>query len=514
MAEITHRRGSDVRGAARRSCLMFIALLAAGAARAQVIPIRVAPIAEADQFAFYPASNFGMGSVGIALRDTLADPYANPALGARIRRATWFGAPTFFSVSNEAGNGQTYPIGGLVKFGRVFAGGAVVSQEIEPARPRTGFFPGNVFFSPSIEPGPPPLPFEPNRSAHNRFGSATLGYTLPANVTIAASGTWATLNAREGVELLFAGSQRVRQAGDRSELRIGALREWGARALEAVAVRGRMTMEYDVGYAHLFWDPGTRQQRMQVEEEHGTDRSTVSALQLRFEMPLRDSAWRVGTIAVVNDQREDAAPYREFQGIPRDHSRTLAYNLGVGVARQRGLVTVAADLVLEPAWRRSRGAVDTLTIASLGTFAPGARSDEGYFKFRNVALRAGVARDIVMSGTDNRLRLQAGAQLRRVSYTLEHHDLLTGVYRERRNGWREWTHSAGLNFVFPGFEFGYHLRVLSGMGRLGVPPEDGNIAVGVPDSFAAPTFPGVVDANTLYPVRVASHQMFFTVPIR
>ena len=45
--------------------------LVAVPARAQIIQIKTIPIAQGDQFQFFPANNLGMGSISIALPDSL-----------------------------------------------------------------------------------------------------------------------------------------------------------------------------------------------------------------------------------------------------------------------------------------------------------------------------------------------------------------------------------------------------------------------------------------------------------
>ena len=480
-------------------------------ATAQLIPVRVLPIAEADQFAFHPSANFGMANVSIALPDSLLDPFRNPALGSRIRRGLYYGAPTFFSVTNDAGSGQTLPVGGFARLGRTFVGGAIAVQEINPARSRSQpFFGPLVALESSV--APPGINPAPNETQNNSYVEGTIGHTLASRWSIGASGSWSDLRALEGMELRFPGSHNLRQSGHRSEVRLGVHRDWARQSFEAVAVRSQLDMDYQAGYAHAFWDPATRQQRLSVQQTASRETSRAAGLELRYDRALRDSSWRAGAIATVNRSRERGASFYEFMGIPQDPSRTVALNLGLGISRRTEPVTFAFDAIYEPAWRRSVGAVDTLSLASTGLVAPGTASDEGYFKFQNVVLRGGIGRDILMTGSDSRLRLQFGMQMRSVNYTLEQHDFLTGVYRERDNSWREWIHAWGANFIFPRFEFGYQLRLLSGMGRFGVPPDD--MVFAVPDIALQPAIPGGTTSITLYPVRVASHQMFFSVPIR
>src|SRR5207237_1308007 len=84
-------------------------LALAGPAAAQLISIKTVPIAQGDQFEIFPSNNFGMGSVSIALPDTLLDPFLNPAKGARLGAARFFGAPTAYGISQGAGGGRALP---------------------------------------------------------------------------------------------------------------------------------------------------------------------------------------------------------------------------------------------------------------------------------------------------------------------------------------------------------------------------------------------------------------------
>src|SRR5213079_3737059 len=83
--------------------LSSLLLALAGPAAAQLISIKTVPIAQGDQFEIFPSNNLGMGSVSIALPDTLLDPFLNPAKGARLGAARFFGAPTAYGISQGAG---------------------------------------------------------------------------------------------------------------------------------------------------------------------------------------------------------------------------------------------------------------------------------------------------------------------------------------------------------------------------------------------------------------------------
>ena len=112
-------------------------------AGAQLIPVKTIPIAETEQFAFFPTA--GRGTMSMVLVDSLLDPFANPAKGSLIPRSQYFGAPSFFSVTGNAGGGTTFPMGGMWKRGSMFAGLSLAFQQIDRP-PQSGFF--GPFFDP------------------------------------------------------------------------------------------------------------------------------------------------------------------------------------------------------------------------------------------------------------------------------------------------------------------------------------------------------------------------------
>src|SRR5438045_8121548 len=99
----------------RAVCLAVLILPVVSPARAQLIPIKTIPIAQGDQFQIFPANNLGLGSVSIALSDSVNDPFVNPATGTRVRSARFFGTPTIYSVSRNAGGGRSLPFAILAR---------------------------------------------------------------------------------------------------------------------------------------------------------------------------------------------------------------------------------------------------------------------------------------------------------------------------------------------------------------------------------------------------------------
>src|SRR4051812_21993345 len=100
----------------RRILPALVAALVARAADAQIIQVKTLPIADGDQWRLFPSANAGIGDVSIALRDSLLDPFGNPAKGSRLKahtRGLVFGSPSVYSMSKHAGGGQTLPVGGI-----------------------------------------------------------------------------------------------------------------------------------------------------------------------------------------------------------------------------------------------------------------------------------------------------------------------------------------------------------------------------------------------------------------
>src|SRR5690242_13689818 len=67
---------------------------------AQIIQVKTLPIADGDQWRLFPSANAGIGDVSIALRDSLLDPFGNPAKGSRLKahtRGLVFGSPSVYS---------------------------------------------------------------------------------------------------------------------------------------------------------------------------------------------------------------------------------------------------------------------------------------------------------------------------------------------------------------------------------------------------------------------------------
>src|SRR6185503_7948405 len=212
----------------RPVCLSLVLLALAGTVSAQVITIRTVPVSIDDQFQIFPSSRYGMAGVSLALPDTLLDPFSNPAKGARLRAAQFFGSPTFYSVSKEAGSGRTLPLGMFGRRGEWFGGAWAALQQVDRAIGDRGL-PTPLARLSVQQPGivdPDGLLIGLDQRTHgNQFVFGSLGKVLASGVAVGGSVSWAGLHAIDGVDLLYANSAGVRQFGHSLDMRAGAFKE-------------------------------------------------------------------------------------------------------------------------------------------------------------------------------------------------------------------------------------------------------------------------------------------------
>jgi hypothetical protein len=507
---------SWLRAGATTACVAMFSSLVCGTAAAQLIPIKTVPVAEGDQFGFFPSANLGMAGVSIALNDTLLDPFSNPAKAARLRGTHFFGAPSFYSVSSNAGSGRTLPLGGFTQRGSFYSGIVLALQEVSAAR-RDQFGPPILVADPAIGfVSPPQFPSTP-RTRTNQYAVAMLGRVIPeAKLSLAASVFWSGLTAVDGVDLLYAGSQNIEQFGQSLDFRVGMLKEFaGEQSLEAVVLHNRFAMTHDVTYVDFFWDPNVRQTLARPRFEHNPDRTNAWGLHLQYQRPLADSGRRFGAIVTANRMSHPKIPNYEIMAIPRDPGYSTAFNFGVGLSQTDGPLTFGIDAIVEPIWSHTwADAEAAVPTNGGGTIPAGGRTIENRFRFANGVLRAGLSREFELEMPESSARMQFGVQLRSINYHLAQFSHVLNSGRSQNENWAEWTYAWGTSVSLPEVEIHYRLRMTSGTGRPGVagpgfagaPTLD---AVGGRNFIVAPS-----GALTLDPVRVTTHQISVSLPLR
>lgn len=488
--------------------LWVIVLSAPRLAAAQVLPVRTVPVASGDQFLMLPSQSMGMGGVTLAIDDSLADAWSNPAKGTLVNESAFIGSPTFYGISSEGGGGRTLPIAGMFSAARWFGGVALALQEVEDA-PQ-----GNpVVWGPAFDSWGQPRRIS-DAFGRNLYASSYVGARLDDRWSIGLGLAASSLNAMDGVDLLYADADRIEQSGGTQDVRAAVYRQGERDHVSMLVLHSRVSMEHDVTYTDWVWDSLSmsvlRSERVELNE----DRSRTWGAQLEWERALATPGWRVGASATVNRKDHPKIPNYEIQSIPRDPGSTWAYEAAVGFARQTGPTTFGLEVALQPIWSETWQEADAQdVIDSDSTLAVGDRSIENDFFFTNVALRTGLSHDI------DRATVQAGLEVRSIGYTLEQVDHVVDSYREQEESWMEWTPTFGVAFRFTGLDVRYSGRVTNGTGRPGsdfVPEplrvtglETTIVQTGSADFILAPRGP-----LTLQDASVVTHQLSVRIPVR
>jgi hypothetical protein len=489
----------------------LFALVAAvpATAPAQLIPIRTVPVAQADQFAIFPSTTLGMAGVSIAVPDALLDPFVNPAKGTRVSAPYFFGSPVLFSVTSEAGGGRTLPLAAVHRVGAWFGGLSLALQQVDAGQ-QNPFVPLPVFdVAPAVI--PPPTPAQP-RSHGNSFAFAMVGRDLPdAGLSLGGSLFWAGLHGIDGVDLLYANSAGIRQSGNAMDLRLGLLKEWeGDRSLEALVLYDRYRMAHDVTYLDSFWDPGTQQIRQQPRVEENLDYTDTWGLHLEYERPLPGPGWRIGWLATANRATHPKIPNYEIMNIPRDPGDTYAFNVGIGLSRIAGPATFGVDAIYEPIWSNTwADAAGPVATASGDTIPAGGKTIENDFRFSNASFRMGASRDIGRT-----LALQLGLVVRSTHYWLTQVDNIQRTSRNLEEQWVEWMPTWGVGLRFPELEIRYQGSVLNGTGRPGVAPSGVTWEVADAARLASNILVAPSGPLTLGEVKVVTHRVGLSLPLR
>src|SRR2546425_7736054 len=469
----------------RAVSLSVVLLAVAGTASAQSIPIQTVPLVPADQFDIFPSLTLAMGGVSIAVPDALHDPFVNPAKGARLRAARFFSAPTFYSVSHDAGAGRTLPLGIFSTAGTWYGGLALALQQVDASHPSSpslnfpGTFDTTVGLTAPLPPGAPDLSTG-SESHGNALAFALIGKELPGSgLSVGGSIGWAKLRAPDGFDLLYPGSRRVDQSGETFDARLGVLKEWtGDRSFEAIVLHERFRMTHEVTFLDVFWDPATQQFFQSPRLERNRDFSKRWGVQVKYERPLAASEWRIGWLATANRISQPNTPTSDLLNIPQDPGRATAFELGVGVSRTTGASVFGMDVVYQPIWSTTWAEAQTPVVTlGGGTIPVGGRTVENGFHFSNALIRIGVSREVTLGPLTKTTALQLGLAVRSVHYDLAQQDHVESVTRHLEESWLEEAPTWALSFRFPELELRYRGRVSHGTDRLvAAPHQNGFIA--------------------------------------
>ena len=491
--------------------LFLTAALAATPATAQTIPIRTVPVASGDQFLILPSETLSMGAVRVAVDDTLADAWSNPAEGSLLRQSSFLGSPTYYSISRNGGGARTFPVAGLFTGSGWFGGVALALQQIENDRGR-----GEVFLAePAIDVfdvcclgccGTPRTLSE--TFGRNIYGAAFLGRRLDDGWSVGVGASAAGLGAMDGVDLLYADAQRIEQSGELSGVRVGLHRAGERERWSFLLLHDRVSMTHEVTYVDWVWDDtlmrSLQRRRVEVNEDH----TRTWGGHVAWDRSLDTPGWRVGASGTINYKDHPKIPNYSIQNIPRDPGTTWAYEAAIGFSRALGRSSFALDFALQPIWSETWQEADASDVAASGRrLRVGDRSIENDFFFTNVLIRSGLrhaATDLVEA--------QMGLEIRSYAYRLEQVNHVERSYREQDESWIEWSPSFGAVFRFDALDLRYSGRITTGTGLPGSIPERAfasDALVGAEADFIlAPDGP-----LTLQDVRVLTHQISVRLPI-
>ncbi len=423
---------------------------------AQSISPRTVPVQMAQQFDIIPSDRAAMGGVSIALDDALLDPFVNPAKSVRLKSGVISVAPYFHSQSDSRGGGKTLPLSGVGSVGKWAFGGLFAMQQLDRAR--------LSFNAPLSE-----------RTASNQYAMAMVARTFGRGFAIGASAYTASLEAEQGVDQLYSGSDRIVQSGSASDVRVGLTKAFDqGQNFELLLLRSQFDMTHDVHWAGFtqFTPPNVRTP-VPERSEHNRDRTLKWGAHTEYSRPVGSQGWKVGVLGTVNRLSHPKIPdYRinDVPTVPRDPGHTWAYNAGAGLSRTIGYATLGIDVVLEPMYSTTWAEAARDTVTARGqTIVAGGHTVDNKFRFSNSLMRFGFEHMAPPTDSGSHFGFQLGLSASSIRYRLDQTNLVRDSSRVQNEHWTEWTPSVGLKWRSAGYEIRYSVAVTCGGGGTCMP---------------------------------------------
>jgi hypothetical protein len=278
----------------------------------------------------------------------------------------------------------------------------------------------------------------------------------------------ASLDAVDGVDLLYGGSDRIDQSGGLADFRMGLTKEVGPeRHLEFLLVHARTSMRHDVRFTSWRWDPLTHQSIPTQRTDRNEDRTHIWGVHSEYTRPIGTQGWHLGWLGTVNRLSHPKIPNYVIQNIPRDPGTTYSFNAGMGIGRSVRGTSFAADLIYEPMFAETwADAAKDTAIAGGGTIPAGGRTVDNDFRFSNVKLRFGVGEEIAIR-EGRTLGLQLGLGLYAINYRLKQDNHVLRTFRTQNEDWVEWSPTLGLRLRSHDLDVMYNFTLTCGPGSCG-----------------------------------------------
>ena len=485
---------------------------------AQVVTPKTLPVLQSGQFDMFPSDRAGMGGTTIAVDDTLLDPFVNPAKATRIGVSHIFSAPFFHSISGARGGGRSLPLGGGGSWGAWSATGLFTFQQLDRAGPTFFGCPVCTQSTPAMQSS------TSDRSAYNKYVAGSIARRLTPSTSVGLGVQLAALDAIDGVDLLYAGSDRIDQSGRLADFRFGVTKEVGAdRHLEVMLVHARTDMRHDVRFTTWRWDPLARQYIQEQRTDHNQDRTHIWGLHSEYSRPVGSEGWHLGWLGTVNRLSHPKIPNYVIQNIPRDPGTTYSFNAGAGIGRTVRGTSFAADLIYEPMFADTwaTAAKDTavgcpVCLSDGGTIKAGAKTVENTFRFNNIRMRLGAGQDILNRREGSTvLGYQVGLDLYAINYRLQQANHVQQTFRTQREDWLEWSPTFALRLHSRDLDVRYNFTLTCGPGACGQTQEGGrffntpDVALAAGGIIAAPSGELFMQSGAL-----KIHKLTIIVPIR
>jgi len=477
-----------------KKCLFILITIVPVTLSAQLIGIKTIPVATSDQFMIFPSQNLGMGGVSLALDDSLADPFVNPAKGALLKGAYVVSNPSVSFISRDMGSARTLPLSVLYGTPCWFSAVSLSIQELSPAVDNRDFI----------------SPLEGDGFARslnddmldNSYLFASLGKKFSdGNLSFGASVFWARLNALSGVEFLYGNANKIEQSGEMLDLRFGFYGKLPERrTLEASAIYNDFNMTHLV--TQSWWRFIDSPQAL---PEENRDHTRTWGAHLGYTQPFMDSPWQTGVAFTVNRKTHPKIPNYTLMNVPRDPGDTWAYSFGIGFSKSADQNTIGFDFLYQPiqshTWAEAAVPVETVY---RNIIPAGHKTVDNRFDFSNWIFRIGLRSDRQPFGLD------LGLQVYRVSYWLDQKNYVQVRFRTQHESWFEWTGSFGFHLHLKSFKLRYTGRITTGTG---LPSVDNTRSAGIKDNFSADFLPAPSGALLVDETIVFTHRVMLVIPI-